>query len=262
MNLDLSNRHALVCGSNQGIGNACAHQLASQGATITLLGRNQPGLQAALPTLPTPNAQSHTILVADLSNPTATHAAVAQALHPDHPWTILINNTGGPPPGSALDASPADLLAAFNAQLLSAQALVRLLLPGFKTASFGRIINISSTSIKQPIPGLAISNIIRPAVASWAKCLAAELGPLGVTVNNVLPGYTATERLSSIISGRAAKAGTTDDAIRQDFIASTPMRRLGQPQDIAAAVGFLASPAASYISGINLPVDGGRLAVL
>ncbi|MFA6045343.1 MAG: SDR family oxidoreductase [Phycisphaerales bacterium] len=262
MNLDLTGRRALVCGSNQGIGKACADQLAAQGATITLLGRNESGLQAALPTLPTPKGQTHDMIVADLTHPAAAGAAVASALRADAPWEILINNTGGPPAGTTLDATETDLLAAFNAQLLAAHALVKLLVPGFRARGFGRIINITSTSIKQPIPGLAISNIIRPAVAAWAKGLATELGPLGVTVNNVLPGYTSTERLASIITGRAAKAGTSDDAVRQEFISTTPMRRLGEPQDIAAAVGFLASPAAGYISGINLPVDGGRLAVL
>lgn len=262
MNLDLTGRRALVCGSNQGIGKACADQLAAQGGTVTLLGRNEAGLRAALPTLPTPRGQSHNIIVADLSNPAAAEAAVAKALRPDAPWEILINNTGGPPAGTTLDATEADLLAAFNAQLLAAHALVKLLVPGFRARGYGRIINITSTSIKQPIPGLAISNIVRPAVAAWAKGLASELGPLGVTVNNVLPGYTATERLASIITGRAAKADKSEEAIRQEFISTTPMRRLGAPEDIANAVGFLASPAAGYVSGINLPVDGGRLAVL
>lgn len=262
MNLDLSGRRALVCGSNQGIGKAAAEQLASQGASVTLLGRNEAGLKAALPTLPTPKGQKHDMLVADLSDPAIAAAAVTKALDPARPWHILINNTGGPPPGSALDAAPADLLAAFNAQLIAAHMLVKLLVPGWQASGYGRVINITSTSVKQPIPNLAISNIVRPAVAAWAKCLASELGPMGVTVNNILPGYTSTERLAKLISGRAAKAGTDEDAVRQEFISTTPMRRLGEPTDIAAAIGFLASPAGGYVSGINLPVDGGRLAVL
>lgn len=262
MNLDLTGRRALVCGSNQGIGKACADQLASQGAAVTLLGRNEAGLKAALPTLPTPKGQAHDYLVADLSNPAAAEAAVAKDLRSDAPWEVLINNTGGPPGGNALDASPADILAAVHSLLIAPHLLVKLLTPGFQARGYGRVINISSTSIKQPIPGLAISNIVRPAVAAWAKSLANELGPLGVTVNNVLPGYTSTERLASIITGRAAKTGKDEEAIRQEFIATTPMRRIGQPHDIATAVGFLASPAAGYITGINLPVDGGRLGVL
>jgi len=262
MNLDLSGKRALVCGSTAGIGRACAMELASMGASITLAARDEVKLKGVLGGLPRPRQQTHDLIVADFGKPDEAAKAVEGKLDPANPWHILINNTGGPPAGATLDASPENLVAAFNAQLVTAHRLVVLLLPGFKSAGYGRVINITSTSVKQPIPNLAISNIVRPAVAAWGKGLANELGPFGVTVNNVLPGYTATERLGTLIAGRAGKQGISEDQVRAEFIAATPARRLGQPEEIAAAVAFLASPAAGYINGINLPVDGGRLGTL
>lgn len=273
MNIDLSGKRALICGSTSGIGLACARLMAAAGAQVTLLGRSEKGLAAALaqlPALPTGAGgagRGHGTILADLAKPDEAAAAVAKALDPARPFHILINNTGGPPAGSAIDADPAALLAAFNAQLLSAHALVRLLLPGFKASGgakggYGRVINITSTSVKVPIPNLAISNIIRPAVAAWGKCLATELGPWGITVNNILPGYTATDRLDSIMKNRAAKQSISEDQVRKETIAATPAGRFGQPDEIAAAALFLASPLAGYINGINLPVDGGRLGPL
>ncbi len=265
MNIDLSGKRALVCGATSGIGLACARLFAGAGASVTLLGRNEAGLKAALaamPNLPGPPHGPHTTITADLSQPDAATAAVSRALEPRHPFHILINNTGGPPAGSAIDADPAAMLAAFNAQLITAHALVRLLLPGFKLSGYGRVINITSTSVKVPIPNLAISNIIRPAVAAWGKCLATELGPFGITVNNILPGYTATDRLASIMKGRAAKQAISEEQVRKEIIAATPAGRFGEPDEIAAAACFLASPLAAYINGINLPIDGGRLGPL
>ncbi len=272
MNIDLSGKRALVCGGTSGIGLACARLMAAAGAQVALLGRNEKGLTAALAQLPAlpPGGRErapHSSILADLAQPLDVAAAVAKALDPARPFHILINNTGGPPAGSAIDAEPAALLAAFNAQLLSAHALVRLLLPGFKASGgakggYGRVINITSTSVKVPIPNLAISNIIRPAVAAWGKCLATELGPFGITVNNILPGYTATDRLDSIMKNRAAKQSISEDQVRSEIIAATPAGRFGQPDEIAAAALFLASPLAGYINGINLPVDGGRLGPL
>ncbi len=272
MKIDLSGKRALICGSTSGIGLACARLMAAAGAQVALLGRSEKGLAAALAQLPVVAGVPHSSILADLAQPDATAAAVSKALDPARPFHILINNTGGPPAGSAIDAEPAALLAAFNAQLLSAHALVRLLLPGFKGAGaggatgggtgYGRVINITSTSVKVPIPNLAISNIIRPAVAAWGKCLATELGPFGITVNNILPGYTATDRLDSIMKGRAAKQAISEDQVRKETIAATPAGRFGQPDEIAAAVLFLASPLAGYINGINLPIDGGRLGPL
>ncbi|CAG0989982.1 3-oxoacyl-[acyl-carrier protein] reductase [Phycisphaerales bacterium] len=262
MNLDLSGRTALVCGSSSGIGRACAVELAALGASCVLLARDADKLKSAIAELPV-KGQKHHALAADLSKPAAARDAVAAWLTQ---WGvsihIVINNTGGPPAGAAIDATPDQLLAAFNSQLIAAQMLVQLTVPGMKAAKYGRIINITSTSVKSPIPGLAISNIVRPAVAAWAKCLATELGPHGITVNNILPGYTKTDRLASLFKNRAAKQGLSESQIEADVIASTPAGRLGDPAEIAAAVAFLASPAAAYINGINLPVDGGRLGTL
>ncbi len=237
------------------------------GASVTLLARNADKLATELRSLPrTRDEQAHDSIVADLSEPTNVEAALlARVSSARHGWvapTILVNNTGGPPSGPALDATPAQLLAAVNAQLISSHLLVRALLPSFTSAKFGRVINITSTSVKQPIPNLGISNIVRPAVAAWAKCLATELGHLGVTVNNVLPGYTSTDRLDSVVKSRAAATSRSAEAIRAELVGATPTGRFATPEEIANAVTFLASPAAAYINGINLPVDGGRLASL
>lgn len=259
MNLSLANKTALVCGSTSGIGLAAATELAHLGATVTLAARDPEKLKAAVNELPHQHPHQHSTVVTDFADPAAARDAIVKLGTPFH---ILVNNTGGPPPGAAIDATADQLTAAFNALLLSAHLITQALVPGMKAAGYGRIINISSTSIKQPIAGLAISNIIRPAVAAWAKCLATELGPFGITVNNVLPGYTDTERLQSLMKNRAAKQNMAEAKVRADFIASTPAARLGDPAEIAAAIAFLASPAAAYISGINLPVDGGRLGTL
>jgi 3-oxoacyl-[acyl-carrier protein] reductase len=263
MNTSLTNKRALVCGSTSGIGFACAVELAKLGASITLLARDADKLRRVLPDIPVVAGAKHDTLHVDLATPQKAADAVRHHMASTRDsYAILINNTGGPPPGTALDATADQLLAAFNALLLSAHLITQLLVPGFKQHSFGRVVNISSTSVKQPIPNLAISNIIRPAVGAWAKCLATELGPFGVTVNNVLPGYTATERLASLVKNRASKSNITEDQARAEIISATPAGRLGTPEEIASAVAFLCTPAAAYINGINLPVDGGRLSTL
>jgi len=263
MNLDLSGKTALVCGSSSGIGRACAVELASLGAACVLLSRDAEKLKGVVSELPRPKAQTHEALAADLANPTAARDAIAAwlakrggAVH------VVINNTGGPPAGSAAEASPDALLAAVQSQLIAAHVIMQLVVPGMKAAKFGRIINITSTSVKQPIPNLGISNIVRPAVAAWAKCLATELGGFGITVNNVLPGYTRTDRLASLFKNRAAKQGISEQQVLTEVTGATPAGRLGEAEEIAAAVAFLATPAAAYINGINVPVDGGRLGTL
>lgn len=262
MNLDLSGKRALVCGSSAGIGRACAMELAGLGASVTLAARDAGRLASVLAGLPSGPGQRHDVLVADFGKVEATSAGIASKIEASRPYHILINNTGGPPAGSAFDATPEHLVGAFNAQLVTAQVLARALVPGMKAAAYGRIINITSTSVKQPIANLGISNIVRPAVAAWAKCLSQELGKFGITVNNVLPGYTSTERLHSLMESRAKARNVTPDDIEREWIETIPLGRLGSPEDLAAAVAFLASPAGGYISGINLPVDGGRLGTL
>lgn len=256
----LNGRRALVCGSTQGIGHASAVALAEAGATVVLLARNHDRLTAVRAELPAPTGADHGILVADFSDPAALRATVGGYLAAHGALHILVNNTGGPPPGPALEAGEAAFLSAFTSHLLSGQALVQCLVPGMRDAGYGRIINIVSTSVREPIRGLGVSNTIRAAVAGWAKTLSKELAPDSITVNNILPGSTRTGRLDGLIASRAAAAGVTADAVEKAMMAEIPMGRFAEPREIAAVVAFLASPEASYVTGVSLPVDGGRLA--
>jgi 3-oxoacyl-[acyl-carrier protein] reductase len=258
MNTSLEGRRALVCGSTQGIGRAAAAELAGLGASITLMARDAERLRAVQAELPAGHGQRHDFVSADFSDPQSVAAAIKGAIDPVRPYHILINNTGGPPGGPASDAAPDAYLAAFKMHVLSNQVLVQALIPGMKQAKYGRIINIISTSVKAPIPNLGVSNTIRGAVASWAKTLAGELAPFGITVNNILPGFTDTARLTALFKARAEKTGKPYQQVLDEAIASIPAGRLGRPEEIAAAIAFLATPAASYINGINVPVDGGR----
>ena len=262
MNLDLTQRSAVVCGSSQGIGLAAAIEIARLGANIILLARNESRLQEALEQLPRNDAQQHSYLVANFTNPSGVQEAIEAWVGQGNVAEILINNTGGPPGGLAIDANVNEFLTAYNAHLVCNHLLVQALLPGMKEKSYGRIINVISTSVKQPIPGLGVSNTTRGAVASWGKTLANELGPDGITVNNVLPGFTDTARLESIFRDMAKKSGSSYEAVLEQMKESVPTKRLAEPAETGAAIAFLASPAASYINGINLPVDGGRTGCL
>ncbi|MBK8562208.1 MAG: SDR family oxidoreductase [Saprospiraceae bacterium] len=257
MNLNLTGHNALVGGSSKGIGRAVAVELALLGANVTLVARSAERLSEAMQGLDTNKGQQHDFLVADFSDAEDLHKKV-HGLVSGKPIHILVNNTGGPPGGPANMAQVSEFLQAFNNHLVGNHTLMQLVLPGMKEAGFGRIINIISTSVKQPIEGLGVSNTIRGAVANWAKTLASELGPFGITVNNVLPGATMTGRLEEIANANAAKSGSTADVVFEHWQKEIPLRRIADPSEVAAAVAFLASPAASYISGINLPVDGGR----
>lgn len=261
MNLDLSGKTAVVCGSTQGLGYASAVELALLGCNLVLLARDEERLQQAVSSLPSNDTQQHSYLVADFSD-TATVKQVIGEYAAGHTAHILVNNTGGPAGGPILHAEPDAFISAFNNHLINNHNLVQALVPGMKTAGFGRIINIISTSVKIPLQGLGVSNTIRAAVANWAKTLAGELGQYGITVNNVLPGFTKTVRADYVVSTKAAKTGKTEAEVLQDFIAEIPAGRIGQPEEFGAAVAFLCSPAAGYINGINLPVDGGRLGCL
>ena len=257
MQLDLSGKRALVCGASQGIGRACALELAGLGARVTLFGRNRDSLSAVLAEMPRHAQQAHDLLIADFTDPASVKTAIEAHLTTGD-YQILINNTGGPAPGPAHLAETTAFLAAFNQHLICNQILVQALLPGMKAAGYGRVINVISTSVKQPIPNLGVSNTVRGAVASWAKTLAGELGRFGVTVNNVLPGATNTARLAAILDNKAAKTGKSRDEVVVEEKAGIPVGRFAEPEEFAYAVAFLASPSASYITGINLPVDGGR----
>lgn len=259
MDLDLSGRHALVCGASEGIGRASAHELALLGADVTVLSRRAEALQAISTGLPRPAAgQRHDWIAADVSMHDEL-AAKLQALADIRPVHILINNTGGPPGGRAIDAEASAYLDAFNRHLLANQVLVRAVLPGMRAARWGRVVNVISTSVKEPIVNLGVSNSIRGAVASWAKTLSRELAADGITVNNVLPGYTRTQRLEQILDDRSTATGKSRDAVAATMLATVPVGRFAEASEIAAAIAFLASPAAAYINGVSLAVDGGRM---
>lgn len=256
MNLNLAGKTAIVCGSTQGIGKAAAIELATLGATVTLIARDEEKLKQTIRELPTIHA-SHNYLVADFSDPETLRKKITDFVAGNNAH-ILINNTGGPPGGLAIDAQPEDFVKAFTNHLICSQILVQAVVPTMKVEKFGRIINVISTSVKIPIKGLGVSNTIRGAVANWAKTLSVELGPFGITVNNVLPGATMTGRLEGLLKANAARSGKTYEDVLQDMIKEIPTGRIADAHEVAAAIAFLASPAASYINGINLPVDGGR----
>lgn len=259
MNLSLSNKNALVGGSTQGIGRAAAIELALLGANVTLLARNAQRLEAVMGELDSSQGQQHHFLVADFADAEEVRRVVSDDMaQRDIVFHILVNNTGGPPAGLISEAAPIHFLQAWQSHLLVNQLLAQTLLEGMRGAQYGRIINIISTSVKEPLSNLGVSNTTRWAVAGWAKTWANEVGQWGITVNNILPGFTATSRLAAIIGNNAAKQETTESVVQEEMLRQVPARRFAQPEEVAAAVAFLASPAASYINGVNLPIDGGR----
>ena len=257
MDLNLKGKRAVVCGSTQGIGKASAVELAQLGAHVTLIARNEEKLKNVLRELPAEHGQRHEYIVADFSFPEELKKKIEDYANKNIVH-ILVNNTGGPPAGQAIAANAQDFTNAFTSHLLCNHILVQALMPGMKNEKYGRIINIISTSVKVPIRGLGVSNTIRGAVANWAKTLSVELAPFGITVNNVLPGASMTGRLESIIKNKAEKSGTSFEHAKEEMVGEIPAGRISEPHEVAAAVAFLATPAAGYINGINLPVDGGR----
>lgn len=255
MNLNIQNKKALVCGSTQGIGKAAAMQLAEEGVNVTLIARNEEKLKAVLATLPNNNKQCHSYLVADFSNPEELKNILETSELKFH---ILVNNTGGPAGGPVFNAQLDEFERAFTQHLKCNHVLVQALVPFMKQTGFGRIINVISTSVKQPLDGLGVSNTIRGAVANWSKTLANELGQFGITVNNVLPGATGTERLNEIINNKSKKTGLSVEEVSKNMMNASPAKRFAKPAEIANAIVFLASEKASFINGINVPVDGGR----
>ena len=260
MNLDLTGKTALVCGSTQGIGKAIAMELAYLGANLVLMARNEGKLQQVTSELPN-NNQEHQHLTADFADPSQVKEVINKFIEHNN-IQILINNTGGPAGGQAIDAGLDEFRQAFNAHLVCNQILTQAIVPGMKKFGYGRIVNVISTSVKMPLRGLGVSNTIRGAVASWSKTLATELGSFGITVNNVLPGATMTSRLESIIENKAKKSGKLEEAVQQAMLAEIPANRFAEAEEVANAAAFLCSPAASYINGINIPVDGGRTGCL
>ncbi len=250
----------MVCGSTQGIGKASALELASLGASVILVARNEEELKKVKSELP--GTGNHDFLVADFSKPEDLKSKVNEYIRSKGPVDILVNNTGGPASGPITEAKTEEFIQTFSNHLVCNHILAQAVLKGMKKSGYGRIINIISTSVKQPLKNLGVSNTIRAAVANWSKTLAGEVAKYGITVNNVLPGATLTIRLQSIIETKASKTGMSKDAVEKEMLQEIPMQRFANPSEIANAVGFLASPAAAYITGINVPVDGGRTSSL
>lgn len=255
----LAGRHALVCGASTGIGEAIAFALAKEGAAVTALARNRERLDALVPRLLDAGAPAAYAVVADLDDRDAMMADL-EAHVAEHPVHILINNTGGPPSGKLIDVDDEDMfMVPFGRHVVASHRLVRAVLPGMRSAHYGRILNIVSTSIREPIPNLGISNTIRAAMAGWSKSISKELPP-GITINNLMPGFTNTERLDSLRTANAARQGVSEQTIQDGWIAATPEKRLGEPSELAAMAAFLAGPDAAFVRGQSIAVDGGRMA--
>lgn len=253
----LAGRAALVCGASQGIGRATALALAARGADVTVLARRAERLEALLPELREAGAPYAEALPADLDDLGGLSKRLAERLARG-PVHVVVNNTGAPPSGLLLAASVEGMGRALSRHLFAAHTIMQAVLPGMEAAGYGRFVQVLSTSVREPIPNIGLSNISRAAVASWAKTLSRELPP-GITINNVLPGFTDTERLSGLAEEASARTGLSRDDVYANYTRATPEGRLGRPAEIAAAIAFLCSPDAAFIRGVSLAVDGGRL---
>lgn len=257
MNLSLEGKNAIICGSTQGIGLAIAEELALLGANCILLARNEETLKQSIQKLDIALRQQHDWLVADFNKPDSLKSVI-EKFTANRIVHILVNNTGGPPGGPITEATEQSFIDAFNQHLVCNHILTRAVIPGMKQEGYGRIINIISTSVKIPLKNLGVSNTVRGAVASWAKTMANELGAFNITVNNVLPGFTQTARLQMIIDDAAKKTNIEPEAMVKRMMEEVPMKRFADASEVAAVAAFLASPAASYVNGVSIPVDGGR----
>lgn len=262
MNIQLVGKRAFVSGSTKGIGKAIAIQLAKAGASVTICARNESELKQTINELDKSKQQEHSYLCADFSKPDELKKLL-EAYNRNFPIvSIVVNNTGGPPPGSIISAQPQEFLNAFQMHLICNQIIVQNFLPSMIKNQYGRIINIISTSVKQPLPNLGVSNTIRAAVANWAKTLANEVAVYGITVNNILPGATKTQRLEQIIFQKSQKNNMKVEEVEKAMIDEIPMKRFALPEEPAYLATFLASPYAAYITGVSIPVDGGRTSCL
>lgn len=259
MNISLSQRRALVCGASQGIGRAIAISFAKAGAQVVALARSEAGLKSLLQDLP---GSGHQALVCDLANRAQLNDQLKQELSLRGPITLIVNNAGGPKGGPLIEADGEEFSQALELHVLAAQKVLQLCLPAMKNEKYGRVLNVISTSVKIPIANLGVSNTIRGAMASWAKTMANELGPFGVTVNNLLPGFTKTERLNQLRAAAAHRLQSTEEQIEKSWLAQIPAGRFGEPEELASLATFLASPRASYINGVSIAVDGGRTGAL
>ena len=254
----MKGKNALVCGSSKGIGKAAAFELAELGANVTLVSRSADKMAAITKEMARVKGQQHDFLAADFTD-TADLRKKVRGLTATKPIHILVNNTGGPPGGPITEAELEEFTKAFTTHLICNHLLAKAVLPGMRKEGYGRIINVISTSVKAPLPGLGVSNTVRGAVGNWAKTLANEVGADGITVNNILPGATNTGRLQEIIEKKALATGKSVEDVTAAMQSSIPLQRFAEPGEIGAAIAFLATPAAAYITGVALAVDGGRL---
>lgn len=261
MDISLKNRNAVICGSSQGIGLATAQELALNGANCILLARNPEALRIAVSGLTRQRGQVHRWIAVDFNDPSSLKEEIKKLVE-EIQVEILVNNSGGPNAGPILDATVEAFEGAFRQHLVCNQILAQAVVPGMREAAYGRIINIISTSVKTPLAGLGVSNTIRLAVAAWAKTLANEIGRYQITINNILPGLTETQRLVDLAKHTASALNKDVQVVEEQMKESIPLKRFGKPEEIARVVAFLASPAASYINGTNIAVDGGRTPAL
>ena len=257
MDLGLRGKVALVAGSSQGLGRAIAEELAAEGAAIVLCARGKAALEAARSEIASRSGVPVTAVVADLSRSDEARRLAEAAMRAHGRVDVLVTNAGGPPSGPFESHDEAAWQATVRLTLLAVVELIRAVLPGMKERRFGRILNVTSIAVKQPVDGLILSNAVRAAVTGMARTLANETAPFGITVNNLMPGYTRTERLTELVQALVAREKTTPEAVEAGWKRETPAGRLGEPRELAALAAFLASERASYITGQSIAVDGG-----
>ncbi|MEM9000379.1 MAG: SDR family oxidoreductase [Bacteroidota bacterium] len=258
MQISLKARHALIGGSSRGIGKAIAQQLAKSGASVTLMARSIDKMQAIINELPTIGAQKHHYLSVDFNNLESYQTQIAD-FFTNHSVDILVNNTQGPEAGSTLEKNVEDYQKAFDLLFKSVVYTTQLALPYMQANQWGRIINVASISVKEPLNYLALSNTVRAAVVTWAKSLSIDVAQNGITVNNILTGYFDTERIAQLNAKKAEKMGINEAEVRKAMKNQVPVKRIGKPEEYGYLVAFLASEKASYINGTNIPIDGGLL---
>jgi 3-oxoacyl-[acyl-carrier protein] reductase len=259
MDLGLKDRVAIIAASSRGLGKACARELAREGATVVICARDAGELAVAADEIHAETGGVVLWMAIDLTDAAQIRHLAEETLRRYGRIDVLVTNNGGPPTGYFDDMDDETWLAAHELTLMSAVRLIRAVLPAMRVQGWGRIINITSVSVKQPLDDLLMSNVYRPGVVALAKTLATQVAADGITINNVAPGYTSTERVVEIFDARAAKQGRSVEEVMAETTANYPMKRMGRPEELAAVVAFLASERASYITGATIQVDGGYL---
>lgn len=259
MNVSLEGLRAIVCGASQGMGKAIATQFAKSGASVFLIARNEENLKETVASLPQNSTQRHTYACVDITHLSQLETIIETANNEYGGFHIVVNNTGGPPPGLLFQSKNDELESAFKQHVLAAQTILKVVLTKMIELKYGRIINIISVGLKQPIENLGVSNTIRGAMGSWSKTLSKELAAYGITVNNILPGYIKTERLKYLIQRNSLAKNITYEEEERNFLEKVPVKRLGIPEEIGYLATFIASPLANYLNGTSIPLDGGFL---